>query len=141
MAEALAKELIVKEQKDKMKIAAKLKIVQVSDVLLTLLVALMTFLFSVAVVVQAGGPIGPPSKLDEILARSTLRVGMPGDYLPFGLGDKATGLWKGLDVDEAVIMAKTLGVKLEIRRSRQTCSPANSMSGPAEYPLHLNAKR
>lgn len=54
------------------------------------------------------------SKLDEILARGTLRVGMPGDYLPFALRDKLTGHWQGLDVDEAGAMAKALGVNLEI---------------------------
>jgi cyclohexadienyl dehydratase len=56
----------------------------------------------------------PGSRLDVILARGTLRVGMPGDYLPFGLYDKANGQWEGLDVDEARAMAKALGVKLEL---------------------------
>lgn len=74
----------------------------------------MIFLFSAAVEAQTAGSLSPSSRLDEILARGALRVGMPGDYLPFGLRDKTTGQWKGLDVDEAVIMAKALGVKLEI---------------------------
>ncbi|MET1028297.1 MAG: transporter substrate-binding domain-containing protein [Dongiaceae bacterium] len=56
----------------------------------------------------------PQSRLDLILARGTLRVGMPGDYLPFGLRDKTSGKWQGLDVDEVTAMAKAMGVKLEI---------------------------
>ncbi len=55
-----------------------------------------------------------PSRLDAILAAGTLRVGMPGDYRPFGLRDAATGDWQGLDVDEARAMAAALGVKLEL---------------------------
>jgi len=56
----------------------------------------------------------PASRLDEIVSRGTLRVGMPGDYLPFALRDHATGQWQGLDVDEVGAMAKALGLKLEI---------------------------
>ena len=56
----------------------------------------------------------PSSQLDVILARGTLRVGMPGDYRPFGLHDKATGAWEGMDVDEATAMAQALGVRLEL---------------------------
>jgi cyclohexadienyl dehydratase len=63
---------------------------------------------------QAGTQTSPGSKLDAIIARGVLRVGMPGDYLPFGLLDKTSGQWQGLDVDEANAMAKALGVKLEI---------------------------
>ena len=56
----------------------------------------------------------PASRLDAILARGSLRVGMPGDYRPFGLHDAATGAWEGLDVDEATAMAAALGVRLEL---------------------------
>ena len=55
-----------------------------------------------------------PSRLDAILATGRLRVGMPGDYAPFGLHDPATGTWRGLDVDEAQAMARALGVQLEL---------------------------
>jgi cyclohexadienyl dehydratase len=54
------------------------------------------------------------SKLDVVAARGILRVGMPGDYLPFGLLDAASGRWQGLDVDVTSAMAKALGVKLEL---------------------------
>ena len=55
-----------------------------------------------------------PSRLDQVLARGTLRVGMPGDYRPFGLRDAATGKIDGMDVDLAEGLAASLGVKLEI---------------------------
>lgn len=53
-----------------------------------------------------------PSRLDAILAAGALRVGMPGDYAPFGVRDPASGAWRGLDVDVARAMAQALGVKL-----------------------------
>lgn len=55
----------------------------------------------------------PASRLDAIVARGTLRVGMPGDYRPFGLRD-AAGRLEGIDVDLAENMAAALGVKLEL---------------------------
>lgn len=56
----------------------------------------------------------PASRLDEIIARGTLRVGLTGDYRPFSALDKATGQYSGLDVDLANALAASLGVKLEI---------------------------
>jgi cyclohexadienyl dehydratase len=76
--------------------------------------SVMLLSFSPVLCAQTAGSKVPASKLDEIRAHGALRVGMPGDYLPFGLRDKASGLWKGLDVDEAGLMAKALGVKLEM---------------------------
>lgn len=37
-----------------------------------------------------------PSRLDEIVSRGTLRVGMTGDYRPFTHLDKATTTFEGL---------------------------------------------
>ena len=54
-----------------------------------------------------------PSKLDAILARGTLRVGLTGDYRPFSLRT-ASGGFEGLDVDMANSLARSLGVTLEI---------------------------
>ena len=54
------------------------------------------------------------SKLDVVAARGILRVGMPGDYLPFGLLDAASGRWPGLDVDVTSAIAKALHVRLEL---------------------------
>jgi cyclohexadienyl dehydratase len=54
-----------------------------------------------------------PSRLDEIIKRGTLRVGMTGDYLPFTSFDKATSTFRGFDVDMAEALGKALGVKVE----------------------------
>src|SRR5471030_2862345 len=54
-----------------------------------------------------------PSRLDEIVKRGTLRVGMTGDYLPFTSLDKATSRFRGFDVDMAESLGKALGVKVE----------------------------
>jgi hypothetical protein len=99
--------LIVEGQNDKLTIAARLKQGGRTDSTL-LLAGAMMFPHSAPIEARATGSISPGSRLDEIRARGTLRVGMPGDYPPFGLRDKATGLWKGLDVDEAVMMAKAV---------------------------------
>src|SRR5882757_6233199 len=54
-----------------------------------------------------------PSRLDEIVTRGTLRVGMTGDYLPFTYLDKETKAFRGFDVDMAQALGKALGVKVE----------------------------
>lgn len=54
-----------------------------------------------------------PSRLDDIVKRGTLRVGMTGDYAPFTSLDKATSTFKGFDVDMAEALGKALGVKVE----------------------------
>jgi cyclohexadienyl dehydratase len=54
-----------------------------------------------------------PSRLDDIIKRGTLRVGMTGDYLPFSSFDKATSQFRGFDVDMAEALGKALGVKVE----------------------------
>lgn len=53
------------------------------------------------------------ARLDEILQRGTLRVGLTGDYRPFS-AKAADGLLSGLDVDMAQSLAQSLAVKLEI---------------------------
>ena len=55
-----------------------------------------------------------PSVLARILARGTIRVGMTGDYRPFDLRDPRDGVYRGLDVDMARGLARSLGVRLEI---------------------------
>jgi cyclohexadienyl dehydratase len=54
------------------------------------------------------------SKLDAILARGTIRVGLTGDYRPFSALDKATGRYEGLDVDMADSLGHALGTKVEL---------------------------
>ena len=53
------------------------------------------------------------SRLDEIVKRGTLRVGLTGDYLPFSFLDKTTAKFRGFDVDMAESLGKALGVKVE----------------------------
>jgi cyclohexadienyl dehydratase len=53
------------------------------------------------------------SRLDDIVKRGSLRVGMTGDYLPFTYLDKATGKFRGFDVDMAEALGKALGVRVE----------------------------
>jgi cyclohexadienyl dehydratase len=53
------------------------------------------------------------SRLDEIVKRGTLRVGMTGDYRPFSSLDKTTSTFSGFDVDMAEALGKALGVKVE----------------------------
>jgi cyclohexadienyl dehydratase len=54
-----------------------------------------------------------PSRLDDIVKRGALRVGMTGDYLPFTYLDKTTSKFRGFDVDMAEALGKALGVKVE----------------------------
>jgi cyclohexadienyl dehydratase len=53
------------------------------------------------------------SRLDLIVKRGTLRVGMTGDYLPFSFLDQATSTFRGFDVDMAEALGKALGVRIE----------------------------
>ena len=53
----------------------------------------------------------PPSRLDDIIKRGSLRVGMTGDYLPFTYLDKEHDKNSaGFDVDMAEALGKALGV-------------------------------
>jgi cyclohexadienyl dehydratase len=53
------------------------------------------------------------SRLDEIVKRGSLRVGLTGDYLPFSSLDKETAKFRGFDVDMAEALGKALGVRIE----------------------------
>ena len=65
------------------------------------------------------------SRLDEIMKRGTLRVGMTGDYLPFAYLDKETSKFRGFDVDMAESLGKALGVKVEYVQTFQPFSQTN----------------
>lgn len=58
-------------------------------------------------------PTAAPSRLDDIIKRGTVRVGMTGDYMPFSSFDKQTSSFRGFDVDMAEALGKALGVKVE----------------------------
>jgi cyclohexadienyl dehydratase len=62
--------------------------------------------------------IGPtnaetPTRLDAIVGGGALRVGLTEDYRPFSFAD-ASGTVEGIDVDMAMSLAQSLGVRLEI---------------------------
>ena len=65
------------------------------------------------ILVSASAQAQQPSRLDDIVKRGTLRVGMTGDYLPFTSLDKATQKFRGFDVDMAEALGKALGVRIE----------------------------
>jgi cyclohexadienyl dehydratase len=73
----------------------------------------LSCLIAAVVLVAAPAQAQPASRLDQILQRGTLRVGMTGDYLPFSFLDKATAKYRGFDVDMAEALGKALGVKVE----------------------------
>ncbi len=52
---------------------------------------------------------GQASLLDAVMARKQLRIGLPGDYRPFGVRDAATGAFSGIDVDLTTGLAEALG--------------------------------
>jgi cyclohexadienyl dehydratase len=53
------------------------------------------------------------TRLDEIVARGTLRIGMTGDYKPFTFFNPEKNAFEGMDVDMGESLAKALGVKAE----------------------------
>ena len=53
------------------------------------------------------------TRLDAIVGGGALRVGLTEDYRPFSFAD-ASGKVEGIDVDMAMSLAQSLGVRLEI---------------------------
>jgi cyclohexadienyl dehydratase len=72
----------------------------------------LTCLIAAIWLVAASAYAQQVSRLDDILKRGTLRVGMTGDYLPFTYFDKTTSTFRGFDVDMAEALGKALGVKV-----------------------------
>jgi cyclohexadienyl dehydratase len=54
-----------------------------------------------------------PTRLDAIIGAGVLRVGLTQDYRPFSFAE-ASGKVEGIDVDLAMSLSQSLGVKLEI---------------------------
>jgi cyclohexadienyl dehydratase len=53
------------------------------------------------------------SRLQDILAKSVLRIGTTGDFNPMSMRDPATNTYKGFDIDAMEQLAKDMGVKAE----------------------------
>jgi cyclohexadienyl dehydratase len=77
------------------------------------MVRVLSCLVAAFFVAAASAQAQQASRLDEILKRGTLRVGMTGDYLPFTYLDKATSKFRGFDVDMAESLGKALGVRVK----------------------------
>jgi cyclohexadienyl dehydratase len=76
------------------------------------MVRILTCLAAAFFLSAASAHAQQPSRLDDIVKRGTLRVGMTGDYLPFSYLDKATSKFRGFEVDMAEALGKALGVKV-----------------------------
>jgi hypothetical protein len=72
-------------------------------------------LFAYALLATLVGPAQAETdtRLDAIVGGGTLRVGLTEDYRPFSFAD-ASGKVEGIDVDMAMSLAQSLGVRLEI---------------------------
>lgn len=77
------------------------------------MVRILSCLIAIGILVAPATHAQQISRLDAIVKRGTLRVGMTGDYLPFSYFDKTTSTFKGFDVDMAEALASALGVKVE----------------------------
>jgi len=77
------------------------------------MVRLLSCFAALLVIAGAAAQAEQPARLDTIVKRGTLRVGMTGDYLPFSIFDHATSEFRGFDVDIAEGLGKALGVRIE----------------------------
>jgi cyclohexadienyl dehydratase len=77
------------------------------------MVRILTCLAAAFVLTASAAQAQQPSRLDDIIQRGSLRVGLTGDYLPFSSFDKETAKFRGFDVDMAEALGKALGVKVE----------------------------
>jgi cyclohexadienyl dehydratase len=75
-------------------------------------------LFAYVLLATLGGPAAhaeTTTRLDAIVGSGTLRVGLTEDYRPFSFSfADASGKVEGIDVDMAMSLAQSLGVKLNI---------------------------
>ena len=78
---------------------------------------LFTALVGIVALVTAAAQAQAPARLETIMQRGTLRVGMTGDYPPFSAFDPSTATFRGFDVDIAEAMGKALGVRIEYVRT------------------------
>ena len=91
------------------------------NLFLSLFIAITLLAFSQTAVAASVTPydIFKGSTLNKIIQKKVLRVGMEVEYFPFEYSDKK-GNPVGFDVDLAKLIAKELGVKLEIKDTEWT---------------------
>jgi cyclohexadienyl dehydratase len=77
------------------------------------MVQILAGLAAVLLLISTPAHAQQASRLDAIVTRGTLRIGMTGDYLPFTYFDKTTSAFRGFDVDMAEALGKAIGVKVE----------------------------
>ncbi len=68
---------------------------------------------AMALLILVPASVAAQGRLARVLETKLLRVGTPGDYRPFAMLDKATGIYEGHDIDLAGLLAADLGVKVE----------------------------
>ena len=78
-------------------------------------IRLASSFFAYMVLATLVGPVHAETttRLDAIVGSGALRVGLTEDYRPFSFAD-ASGKIEGIDVDMAMSLAQSLGVRLEI---------------------------
>jgi cyclohexadienyl dehydratase len=74
-------------------------------------------LVGIAVLLVCAAQGQEATRLQAIVQRGTLRVGMTGDYPPFSALDSVTSTFRGFDVDVAEAIGKALGVRVEYVRT------------------------
>ena len=77
------------------------------------MVRILSCLAAAFLLLAASAQAQQASRLDEIIKRGSLRVGLTGDYLPFSSLEKETLKFRGFDVDMAEALGKALGVRIE----------------------------
>jgi cyclohexadienyl dehydratase len=90
----------------------RMKITAVARAGATLILGALCILAAPAAQAQSAGH----SRLDEIVARGTLRACTTGDYKPYSFL-RTDGQFEGIDVDLTEALAKSLGVKTEFVRT------------------------
>jgi cyclohexadienyl dehydratase len=74
---------------------------------------IIQMLIGIAVLLVSAAQGQEATRLQAIVQRGTLRVGMTGDYPPFSALDSVTSAFRGFDVDVAEAIGKALGVRVE----------------------------